>query len=266
MCPAEDEPRELYRRDGLAVWQQGRERYLKFDGQAIQTRLDPQYPHRLIEPHFQRMALALVFNPQPRRLTLLGLGGGALVHFLCHYRPDLELSVVENNPAVAAIARDWFDLPAHGHSLQLADAYEHVHDQAVTGPCQDMLLVDIYNGDTLPEAVFSDSFLTDCRRLCTADGMLVINYLQPEQHRAEADMQRLKRIFRGGVLLVPVPQRLNLVIIAFKCRPAELRHAHLRSRAGRLQAELELPLVEWLEDVFTLYPRDERRKEPALML
>lgn len=251
---------------GISVWQQGTTRYLKFIGTAVQTRIALDRPHRLIEPHFQRLLLALVFAERPRSLTLLGLGGGALVHFFLHYRPELVLSVVEMNPAVVDIARDWFSLPDSGYQLHIGDAIDHVRIGAAAGPRQDLILVDIYTGDIIPAAVFSEGFLQDCHRLCSPDGILVINYLQPEQQRAEADVLHLKRIFHGGVLLVPVPERLNLIIIAFKRKPPELRHTRLKARAEILRRELDLPLSDWLEDIFTLYPRDESMEETAIRL
>jgi spermidine synthase len=53
----------------------------------------------------------------PKRALLIGLGGGAMVHALHAYDPHLELDVVEIDPVVVRLARQYFGVKALESSL-----------------------------------------------------------------------------------------------------------------------------------------------------
>jgi len=95
------------------VVDQGSQRALLFvdeKGQAdvVQTLIDLKQPERLQHPYARTMMAGLVYPPETKSVLLVGLGGGAVVHFLNRYFPDLRLDVVELDPAVVKVARDYF--------------------------------------------------------------------------------------------------------------------------------------------------------------
>ena len=84
-------------------------RTLRFekDG-ARQTVVRPGEPGRLEMP-YQRVALAgLALCPEPRRILVVGLGGGALPSFLRVHYPDAAIDAVEIDPQVVEVAKDFF--------------------------------------------------------------------------------------------------------------------------------------------------------------
>ena len=54
------------------------------------------------------MMVGLLYPPQTQSVLLIGLGGGAVVQFLNRNFPELRLDVVEIDPEVVRIARDYF--------------------------------------------------------------------------------------------------------------------------------------------------------------
>src|SRR5881628_3367970 len=54
----------------------GRRRFLHFDFDAIQSAMDLSDPQRLALAYTRKMMAFLLFNCAPKRILLLGLGGG----------------------------------------------------------------------------------------------------------------------------------------------------------------------------------------------
>lgn len=89
----------------------GRERSLHFDVFAVQSAMDLDDPYRLSLPYTRKMMAFLLFNGAPRRILLLGLGGGSLAKFCYRHLASAAITVVEVNPEVIAF-RDAFFIPA----------------------------------------------------------------------------------------------------------------------------------------------------------
>ena len=97
-----------------------------------------------------RAALARLANYSVRRL-LAGLGGGALVRFLNHYFPQLRLDVVEIDPVVVRVAREFFGTIAGPRKrVFIADGRDHLRQ---TAERYDLILLDAH----LPPGERTDS-------------------------------------------------------------------------------------------------------------
>src|SRR3954469_22145667 len=89
----------------------GRRRFLHFDFGAIQSAMELSNPQRLTLAYTRKMMAFLLFNRSPKRILLLGLGGGSLAKFCYRNLPYALLTAVEVNQDVIAM-RDEFDIPA----------------------------------------------------------------------------------------------------------------------------------------------------------
>jgi spermidine synthase len=56
------------------------------------------------------MMLVLLFNPAPRSILMIGLGGGSLPKYCHRHLPQCDITVVEINPAVISL-REAFQVP-----------------------------------------------------------------------------------------------------------------------------------------------------------
>src|SRR3954468_242592 len=88
----------------------GRRRFLHFDFGAIQSAMELSNPLRLALAYTRKMMAFLLFNASPRRILLLGLGGGSLAKFCYFNLPDASLTAVEVSEDVIAL-RDQFGIP-----------------------------------------------------------------------------------------------------------------------------------------------------------
>lgn len=103
------------------VMDDGERRFLHFNGRLIQSAMRLAEPNDLDLRYTQKMMSFLLFRPRPRRLLLIGLGGGSLVKF-CHYRlPATHMTVLENNPDVIAL-QEAFLVPPDGPNLKVLEA------------------------------------------------------------------------------------------------------------------------------------------------
>lgn len=121
----------------------GKRRFLHFNERLIQSAMRLAAPNELDLRYTQKMMSFLLFRSRPRRLVLIGLGGGSLVKF-CHHRlPATQLTVLENNPDVIAL-RDAFLVPPDSATLTVreADGAEYLRQ---TEKGIDVLLVDAFD-------------------------------------------------------------------------------------------------------------------------
>ncbi|WP_341936969.1 spermidine synthase [Marinimicrobium sp. C2-29] len=114
---------------------------------------------------------------RPRRVLVLGVGGGAVIRQLNHFfSPDLIVGI-ELNPVHLILARRFFDVEEKNVCLLEADALAWV--DAYRGPAFDLVIDDLF-GDSQGEperAVSADrNWSRALRRLLAPGGMLVMNF------------------------------------------------------------------------------------------
>ncbi|HEX9434450.1 MAG TPA: fused MFS/spermidine synthase, partial [Burkholderiales bacterium] len=130
----------------IKVIDYGSRRALYFVGDKeldlVETLIDLREPYRLQHPYAQAMTAGLLYRPEPNSVLLVGLGGGALVRFLNHYFPDVRLDVVEIDPAVVEVARDYFGTrPVPGTRILVADGRDFL---ARSTERYDLILLDAH--------------------------------------------------------------------------------------------------------------------------
>ena len=56
-----------------------------------------------------------LLQPRQQRVLIVGLGGGAMVHFLKHYDPEVKVDALEIDPVVVEVADRYFDVRSEGN-------------------------------------------------------------------------------------------------------------------------------------------------------
>src|SRR3954464_14339675 len=96
--------------DAPFVAQDGNSRSLHFTRGETQSSMRLDRPDELRIDYTRTMMGFLLLNPRPRAITMVGLGGGSLVKFCRRYLPQTKMTVVENNPGVIALRKE-FGIP-----------------------------------------------------------------------------------------------------------------------------------------------------------
>lgn len=173
-------------KDAPIVYTDGDRRVLMFGDAIVQSEMQLSAPDELVLAYTRAMMLFVLFCPRPRRILLLGLGGGSLAKFCWRYFPGADITVVEVDARVIAL-REQFRVPDDGPDFRIihADAIDYVASQ---NPQVDVILVDVYALGGMPPAFGSATFYADCRRALRDGGVLVGNL-----HRRERDYQPITK-------------------------------------------------------------------------
>ena len=126
------------------------------------------------------LMLPAFFRPlsRTRRVLVLGVGGGTVIHLLNRFVAPEEIVGVELNPVHLQVARQFFGIERHMASLHQADAVAWL--ERYDGPPFDMIIDDLFgNHDVdLGRAVPADEGW--CKTLLqnlNRNGILVMNFI-----------------------------------------------------------------------------------------
>ncbi len=225
----------------IQVFDDGNKRYLGFGSGDEQSCVMNAQPQLLLHDYARAMMLVLLFH-QPRKVTLLGLGGGSLVSCMHHHFPDVELTIVELRQAVVDTAYRFFQLPRNERvRLSVMDAGLYLR-KAKTGR-SDLILCDLYGPDGLDSQQLDPDFIERCYEQLTDDGWLVLNCWQ--NHRNEAEGLRSIMDWFPETKVCSVPGG-NWTILAGK-QVSTLTQKQLEAKAKTLSTTLGFSLSAQLK-------------------
>ena len=163
----------------ILVIDDGTMRCLQFSvrkDQRNQSCRDASAPRRMVFPYTRMMLATLLLDPSPRRVLIVGLGGGTLPTAIAELYPDAHVDVVEIDPAVTSVAKRYFDF-APGPNVHVFEQDARVWTKrALVEPTRyDLVMLDAFNGDYIPEHLMTREFLEEARGLLTDDGTLAAN-------------------------------------------------------------------------------------------
>ncbi len=118
------EERSFYR--NILVRDQGGVRCLLFSerrSSSRQTCMNLRDPDRIVLSYVRMMFAGLLLVPEPRRILLIGLGGGTLPKVFETLYPDAHQDLIEIDPAVVRVAERFFDFrPSANMHVHVRDA------------------------------------------------------------------------------------------------------------------------------------------------
>lgn len=169
--------RSLYR--NIFVTQEGDERCLLFRarrGMGRETCKLMSNPDRLVFEYAQLMLAGLYANPEPKRILLIGLGGGTLPSALQELVPNAKMDVVELDGAVDKVARRYFDFkPSASTRVAIEDGRVFVKRAGRAKQTYDLIMLDAFESDYIPEHMLTREFLQEVKAIMTPRGVLVAN-------------------------------------------------------------------------------------------
>ena len=211
---------------------------LHFSIAELQSRMRLEKPDSLDVEYTRAMMGFLLFNRQPQSIAMIGLGGGSLAKFCYRHLPTTHITVAEINPHVIAL-RDEFCVPRDDKRFRVvhADGAKFMRD---TNQRHDVLLVDGYDYDGMPDSLASQAFYDDCHQALSPDGVMAVN-LHIENPDYSVLLGRIERSFEANVLRVHVKREGNVIVFASKAPLLE------RQRSGVLSQPQALDKQAWSE-------------------
>jgi spermidine synthase len=194
------------------VHQQDGHTLLQFALHTVQSRMDPARPDALTLGYTRLMMGFLLCLPQPARIAMVGLGGGSLAKFCHRHLPQAQIAVAEINPHVLAL-REAFAVPPESARLQVLLADGAAWVRSLPAQSVDVLLVDGFDYDGLPEALSSQAFYDDCATALAPQGVSVAN-LPDDPAVVARQLARLQRSLGAPALAVADAEPGNCVVLA----------------------------------------------------
>jgi spermidine synthase len=141
-----------------------------------QSCIDLQQPDRLMFEYTQMMLGALFLNPDPRSILIIGLGGGTLPRTLAKLLPNADIDVVEIDPAVVIVAQKYFGFKPdeHQHVFE-EDGRAYVRRLLRTDKRYELIMLDAYDHQYIPEHLLTRDFLLQVRALLAPHGIVAAN-------------------------------------------------------------------------------------------
>ncbi len=232
--------------DELGLSEEDGVRYLHFGSIWIQGGMLMRDPYYLQLDYTRQLFAGILFQPEPKRVTLLGLGAASATKFAWKQFPRARVTTIELNPAVIHFARQNFHLPPDSMRINTitADAAEWIaaHPQSA-----DYLVVDVYDAAAQGPVLSGVEFYTDCRNALITDRLSVMAVnLFGKDKSFKVNIANIERAFDGRVLVLPATERGNLIVFGFAGPDAAFAWGELRARAALLREAHGLEYSSWI--------------------
>ncbi|MBU2870084.1 fused MFS/spermidine synthase [Colwellia sp. E2M01] len=175
--------RSLY--TNILVEDDGDLRCLKFNVKSNNTRQScflKSQPKQLVFNYTKLLLTGLLVNPEPKRILIIGLGGGTMSNTLHDLLPTSLIDNVEIDESVIKVARQYFDFLENDQIKTYSqDGRVFVKRALLKKQEYDWIILDAFNGDYIPEHLMTQEFLLEIKSLLSANGILTANTFSSSQ-------------------------------------------------------------------------------------
>lgn len=200
----------------IEVADSGEFRSLYFRDQIVQSRIMLKYPYRLILRYTQYMtAASLLVCSNPKRVLIIGLGAGALIHFFAHHFPQTYIDAVDYSEHIIKIARGYFNLPENDFiAVHCNDGLRFLRENNELKK-YDLVFVDAFNDSGMAKNIYSNEFARMAKNSLEPNGVMVFNLWSGN---AKAFDRVKKAIVNNckNAIYIPVRKRENVVSLLFQ--------------------------------------------------
>lgn len=216
---------------------------------TIQSSMRVSSPNELVLGYTRSMMAFLLFESFPRKVAIIGLGGGSIGKFFYHYFKLTQVINIELNPTVLNIAKQHFCLPEESERFQIllgdgAEFVAHKHPEPL-----DILIVDGYGSKSIAPSLSSLEFYQRCAsNVLSHFGILIVN-LWGSDKRFPIYLDRIQTAFNHRVLVLPAEKHGNMIIFAFMQEYNDPKWADLIEKAQRLEKKYDLEFVQFVNSL-----------------
>ncbi len=230
----------LYHR--IYVYRSGSVVHLRFGRRSgiYQSSVDMSNLHRHVHEYTRLAMCGLLYNPDPRRILVLGLGGGVIPRTLRRHYPDALIDVAEIDPDVPPVAKRFFGfredarLTVHINDGRMFIKRRLRRDGA---PKYDLIVLDAFTSEYIPFHLMTREFLQEVRRVLADDGVVVANIFHTNR-LADAELRTFIDVF-GHCQVYPGRQSTNAMLVSTGPHVEPLAPPGAAQRAEYLMADHE---------------------------
>lgn len=231
--------RSLYR--NIIVTEDSARRCLRFTitrrtGQNQSCRF-LENPQELVFPYAKMTLSSLLIQDNPQRILIIGLGGGTLPEVYHTLFPEAEIIISEIDEAVLNVAEEFFEFEQTDLiKVDIGDGRVYVKRAALRNEVFDLVIIDAFNGEYIPEHLMTEEFLEEIKLLLPENGMLVANTFSTSR-LYDAESQTYQNVF-GEIINLRMSNTGNRIIMASMQELPDL--FTLNRRAANWRSRLEM--------------------------
>jgi len=185
-------------------------RHLRKETTWLESAVDLDDLARPVVPYTAALYAGVFFKDAPRRVLMVGLGGGGFNHLFTAAFPEAVLHTVEIDPLALELATKHMGFrgtPRNVVSIQ--DGRQFVKKSRQTW---DWIILDAFHAGHVPFHLKTKEFYAEIRRKLAPDGILLVN-LHSGTILYDADVKTLQSSF-PQLMLFEVRQRGNVIAVA----------------------------------------------------
>ncbi len=222
-------------------------RSLHFGTEAKQSSMLLRDPFQLALSYTRAMCAALLFHEAPKRILMVGLGGGSLAKFFLQHFPQCHIDAVEFRPEVHKVAQQFFGLPDEPR-LQLfyEDAGSFMRNAVAEQGDYDLMFIDAFLDRGIAYSVIGMSFFDACRERLSPKGVLSMNLWSDDRIHARDFIDDMASSFDKQVLRLPVEGKANIIGIASRQSTLKRQLKRLDQRARSLEQQTNIEFISLL--------------------
>ena len=202
-------------------------------GGGRQSVVKPGDPDHLELPYARVALVGLALCEEPRRILVVGLGGGSLPMFLRKHYPAAAIDVAEIDPGVVDVAKQFFGF----REDELTRAHVGDGRQFIENVRQgyDIIFLDAFGARDVPKHLTTQEFLLAVRRALVPSGVVVSNVWRPAANPLHDSMVRTHQEVFDELFILDVPGDVNNILLALP-RKQPLNRSELAQLARKISA------------------------------
>ena len=184
-------------------------------------------PEHLALAYTKVLVQGLAFVENPKRILVLGLGGGTLPFLFHTIFQNARVDVVEIDPDVLAVAREFCGfVESERLRVHLEDARDFIERHE---GCYDVIVLDCFGAESIPQHLLTSEFLEEVHNSLAPGGIAVANVWGRTDNRLYERMLRTYRAEFKEVFVLDVPGAGTKVFVALTFHEGRT-HAELLER------------------------------------
>ncbi len=160
----------VYEDEGVRCMAFGRNVYMRQSCESLSE------PGHLVFNYARLVMGAFYLVPAPQRILVIGMGGGNLVMAMQQVFPAASIDTVEIDPAVVKVGRKYFGFaPGANTRVYEEDGRVFVKRMQRAGVRYDLVVLDAYDHEYIPEHMLTVEFLREVKSLLAERGVVAGN-------------------------------------------------------------------------------------------
>ena len=209
---------------------------------VAQSILDLNNPLNLIFPYSRAVLLALVWKTLPKKIYVIGFGGGTLPSLFHHYFANAIVECTDIDQKVVEVAQKFFGIQFDDRlKVAIQDGREYLAQQKSTVK-NDIIIVDAgFGSGYMPYRLVTQEFYQLCKTRLSSAGVLVVHLFHKQEFNAAA-VKTIQTVF--AQVYICNLETGNSIVIATNAPDLAKNEIFLKAELIQDFHNLEFSLIE----------------------